>query len=380
MRKSYILVPLLVGILMVSAFHTPVASATTITDIQAQIQSLLKIVQQLSLQLLQVLKGRGVVPAPPVVGQCGWCGVSCQRIRGGMYCPQITPPAGYECKDINGVCTKVVSTTSTTSTTILPNTACIDTDGGINDYVKGTVTYYGKKYTDGCSHYFSKVITEYYCDNGRVKSETHSCPPDYTCQDGVCKSVPTPPTCIDTDGGENYYVKGTVTYNGKKYTDECDPRYTHCIRSRVKSGGGSVDGHASMPYTICGAVKEYYCENGAVKSKTRICGSCHRCQDGACSGVSVCNHNGICEGYYGENSCVCPSDCSKEPSCTDSDGGKNYYVKGTVTFESNDGSKTYTDECSSSSNLMEFYCKNKIVQSQQITCPSGYTCQDGACK
>ena len=33
--------------------------------------------------------------------------MSCTRIQPWMYCPQIAPPAGYECGDVNGVCTKV---------------------------------------------------------------------------------------------------------------------------------------------------------------------------------------------------------------------------------------------------------------------------------
>jgi|GEM_PF-5328351 len=50
----------------------------------------------------------GPKPIPPKpIGQCGWCGVSCQRIQSGMYCPQIAPPAGYRCVDVNGKCMKV---------------------------------------------------------------------------------------------------------------------------------------------------------------------------------------------------------------------------------------------------------------------------------
>lgn len=62
--------------------------------------------------------------------------------------------------------------------------------------------------------------------------------------------------------------------------------------------------------------------------------------------------------------------------CTDSDGGKNYYVKGTAA-----SSKiSFTDACSTSTQLQESFCDlNRYVGLMQYTCPSGYGCFDGAC-
>ena len=62
--------------------------------------------------------------------------------------------------------------------------------------------------------------------------------------------------------------------------------------------------------------------------------------------------------------------------CTDSDGGNNPYVKGTTTL----GSQTYTDSCSTTNTLKEYYCANNQIQNYMVICPTGYTCQDGACK
>lgn len=61
------------------------------------------------------------------------------------------------------------------------------------------------------------------------------------------------------------------------------------------------------------------------------------------------------------------------PSCTDSDGGLNYYQKGTVTYDG----KTNTDTCSESGYLFEQYCLNNNPVQATYWCP--YGCQDGAC-
>ena len=113
------------------------------------------------------------------IGQCGWCGADCVRITSGMNCPPVTPPLGVECKEVNGVCTKVPK--------------CTDSDGGKNYNVKGTVTYNGKTYTDQCIG-SPTVLREYYCENNEVKYIDYSCP---RCQDGACK-LPTPDTIPPT--------------------------------------------------------------------------------------------------------------------------------------------------------------------------------------
>jgi len=57
---------------------------------------------------------------------CQWCGLACIELQSWMYCPALTPPAGYICTEVNGVCTKAIGvvTTATTipSTTIPPVT------------------------------------------------------------------------------------------------------------------------------------------------------------------------------------------------------------------------------------------------------------------
>ncbi|MDD1776665.1 MAG: hypothetical protein LUQ65_00735 [Candidatus Helarchaeota archaeon] len=60
--------------------------------------------------------------------------------------------------------------------------------------------------------------------------------------------------------------------------------------------------------------------------------------------------------------------------CTDSDGGLNYYTKGTCKGMTG----TFIDSCFDLS-LREYYCSGSRCLVKTVTCPSGYTCSDGAC-
>ncbi|MEA3343527.1 MAG: LamG-like jellyroll fold domain-containing protein [archaeon] len=75
-----------------------------------------------------------------------------------------------------------------------------------------------------------------------------------------------------------------------------------------------------------------------------------------------------------------------DSKCVDTDGGKNYYVKGHITGLEVDSTTVFTsyDYCSLNSteyqtgyNLVELYCKGDYVSADFYTCPNG--CRDGAC-
>ncbi len=98
--------------------------------------------------------------------------------------------------------------------------------------------------------------------------------------------------------------------------------------------------------------------------------------------------DGICNQAGSENQCNCPKDCtqtSTSKTCTDSDGGKNYTVKGNVSYDG----KEYADFCSEGSTtvLMERYCLpdgqrdayGNMHVNGYYQCPNGYSCNDGAC-
>ncbi|MEK6820168.1 MAG: hypothetical protein AABX71_00465 [Nanoarchaeota archaeon] len=66
-------------------------------------------------------------------------------------------------------------------------------------------------------------------------------------------------------------------------------------------------------------------------------------------------------------------------SCEDSDGGKNQWEKGAVTYSyKNRTSKYYADYCYTNKRLKEYFCTNlKMTDSKKFVCEFG--CVDGAC-
>ena len=73
-------------------------------------------------------------------------------------------------------------------------------------------------------------------------------------------------------------------------------------------------------------------------------------------------------------------------SCTDSDGGKEYYTKGTLELKelSTGTIQRYGDSCHTidTALLIELYCEESTLSAFEVTqethiCPNG--CKDGAC-
>jgi hypothetical protein len=88
---------------------------------------------------------------------------------------------------------------------------------------------------------------------------------------------------------------------------------------------------------------------------------------------------------YGERMCLSilqnetPSPITQ--TCTDSDKGKNYVVKGsTIVVYSNGTKQTNTDSCNKDGTLKEWYCQNSTALSANVKCPSGYYCTTGLCR
>ncbi|MEK6967313.1 MAG: DUF5010 domain-containing protein [Nanoarchaeota archaeon] len=66
-------------------------------------------------------------------------------------------------------------------------------------------------------------------------------------------------------------------------------------------------------------------------------------------------------------------------TCFDSDGGKNYGVKGYVKGTTSNSKYELWDYCQSSVYLAEQYCYKYLRGTKKIACPVGSVCQDGAC-
>jgi hypothetical protein len=208
---------------------------------------------------------------------------------------------------------------------------CKDSDGK-DSTEKGTVVFGSRTATDACVD--SASVTEYYCDLGTIKSTTISCSSGYFCLEGACILE-----CTETDDGNDPYTAGEIT--GIRYAgDGVQTATDNCLSETT--------------------LNEYYCEDGLKDVEQVTCGT-YGCYNDAC--------------------------VSDEQTCTDSDGGVDYTVKGTVTgtWLSTGDEVEIEDRCGTTSDLIiEFKCNKHNYafyadSSSGVRCPSGTTCSDGAC-
>lgn len=263
---------------------------------------------------------------------------------------------------------KIATSTKATTTTSKLSTStvyCVDTDNGVEQYVYGKV--YEKNnisYYDACE---GNQIKEWYCSGLGKAYKYIDCPSG--CIDGVCRksegnSTTTNVVCTDSENGKNYY-----------------------------SAGYSVHGTGNLVnYDICidnNTVKENFCDNGYYNYQFYTCP--RGCQNNAC----------INDGSYQDpdssalpaaSSTVSASTTASSAICTDSDRGRNYYLKGSGSGWSEDDELIkFSDVCyketsaessaycsGSACYLAENYCEGKSLKTELgIKCPNG--CKDGAC-
>ncbi len=226
---------------------------------------------------------------------------------------------------------RVVYSNYTTTTTM--SDSCTDTDG-YDIQKKGKVYGYHNgeyyKYWDFCN---VTSVVEYYCDGNSYKFDVFDCLVNFTtCTDGACTGGSEENVCTDTDGGKKYYVKGKIS--GKKIHDDLLEEDS-CVGDKVKELFCNEDGVAE-PYL-------YKCPNG--------------CKDGACIG-----------------------EAEEAKFCHDTDGGLNYYVKGTVSQIENDyatGEIFSIDDSCDGDKLTEWICEDDKIEDEYYNCPHG--CKNGAC-
>jgi len=286
-------------------------------------------------------------------------------------------------------CVKGGEATPTPTLTPTPSGPwCTDSDGGKDYYVNGTIrTSSGTTSYDECvkrdatGHFVDCsgegcLLFEKYCiENGGFWTETYQCP--NICKQGAClRETPTPTPiqttgelCSDSDGGNNYYEKGRlVDKNGTEYKDHCvkdqtanaDPNFLAEYSCQYPASMEKVEGVAEyVPEEIY--LITYNCSFG--------------CQDGVCLSQPVSPPPG---------------------SCSDSDGGANYYLKGQLTDKNG---KSYKDYCVKDQNanadpdyLAEYACQSPAsnegvegtakYEQEEIflityNCPAG--CSSGSC-
>ena len=171
---------------------------------------------------------------------------------------------------------------------ISTSTSCTDGDGS-DYYVKGSVDY--KKYSNGNLITVSNpadacvdaiingimkedVLREYFCTlNKEVEYVHYECLNG--CSDGACIQNATnqtqQQTCTDSDGGKNYYEKGTTRwFFGSQWWDSTD----YCMGIYLNDPS---DKRIAEHYCPGGAVEYYGCPNG--------------CSDGACIPAANATNN-----------------------------------------------------------------------------------------
>ena len=156
-------------------------------------------------------------------------------------------------------------------------------------------------------------------------------------------STATMPTCSDTDGGEDVYVKGVISAYTPTYGNQTVVEYCTDARRASAVSGDYVEelvcliGDPTYAYTH----KWTKCENG--------------CKDGV---------------------------CLKPKTCSETDRGNNKMLKGKNTIYNSDGT-TYTtgdDYCFDRNTVAEFTCSGAQWGITYENCGDGYTCDLGACK
>ena len=230
------------------------------------------------------------------------------------------------------------------------------------------------------------------------------------CGDGVCKSpenqcncpedCANATTCTDSDGGKNYFELGVVSYNNNNFTDSC-PDFSTLEEYYCKSNGVMGWEHYTCPngsvclHGACSLSNNCIGEGGSlgavVPENNNVCcnglkgisssefiqgrcqvlvgnrGYCTKCGDGVCKSP--------------ENQCNCPEDCANATTCTDSDGGKNYLVKGFIN-ETSSGSGSWDFCLNNTTTLVEYFCENNVKKKEYYMCEylgPTFVCKDGAC-
>jgi hypothetical protein len=211
---------------------------------------------------------------------------------------------------------------------------CSDSDNGQNFSVKGKVNVSNVISEDKCNG--TKII-EYYCgESDQVRHNQTTC--QYGCNEGRCKDAPTQNTqCSDTDGGENYFEKGTTMgLSASKLA-------IISLVDNCTSNTNLTEYACNSDQTVV-AYDNYVCPAG--------------CFDGACNVTSA----------------------QRTSSCLDDDGGKMYNLSGTtIAIDSGLSRVVKQDYCSNATTLKESYCNSTTNNSvyEIVTCSGG--CFEGEC-
>ncbi len=216
------------------------------------------------------------------------------------------------------------------------------------------------------------------CGNGVCDSDVET---DYNCPED-CKAMDV--SCTDSDGGVEIYVKGRVVDKGHPGTFD---NYDKCLsENRILEYSCKNDAWYAN-YRDClygcrdGACVKEKCEVGEYRcekdSSGRYTDWSQKCYDESKGWVNVAYCSDGCDGLTGQ----CNSR-SSDVLCNDTDGGRNYYVRGECIVctqsDNSGGCRSVSDYCVDGKRLKEAYCRGNEIESTIYTCSSG--CESGACR
>jgi len=182
-------------------------------------------------------------------------------------------------------------------------TGCVDSDG-MDYFNKGTVTYYGRVYTDSC---YYNYVKEKYCNYGRALTKYYYC--SNGCNDGACVS---PAIC------GNDIIEGT---------EQCDDGVNNGVS--CSAGYDSSCNYCSSSCEI-ETVQGPFCGDGTINNPPE------QCDDGNIQGGDGCSVT--CQIECAENwDCSDWSECTPENlykyrTCTDLNSCGTTYQK-PITYE-----------------------------------------------
>jgi len=396
MKKTVVLALILIGFLAFLVPNVSKVSAVTLADLQIQIQQLLKILIQLQQQLLEIIKNQNQA-------QCSWCGNTCARKTSGMSCPDVMPPSGYTCKDVDGICTKVPSGTAT-------KYSCVFKEGTL---VSGVGSYTCQSDPNGnlssleecqktCHGPMIKIISPkvgdkwYVGDTLNITWQASNLSSDDTIEIILSYSYPakiSSDIMIATTSISAGSYSWTIPTSGEIgiILSSADPNLYKIKIKDISLSGPGAEGQMDSYFTILPSIIPPSCSDSdgdGFRGVTIYKGQSY--QDYCLSNNTLIEYSCGEANDLKTTQVVCPPGaplcqegvCTAGTfSCTDSDGGYNIYVKGEITYSEGDVvSGKSIDTCLSSELLEEHTCKAiHFGTALRVNCPVGYICQDGAC-
>lgn len=144
---------------------------------------------------------------------------------------------------------------------------CAETDRGNDKMTKGknTISFEldGTVYTTGDDYCYDKnTVAEFTCNNGQWDITYEDCGDGYACDLGACKAVVTPrPSCKDTDGGNEIFVKGTLSVYTPDYGNQIVVEA--CADEKTMDELVCLTGDPTYAYTHKKTECPYGCKDGA---------------------------------------------------------------------------------------------------------------------